>query len=204
EMAAVHPSEGSPGPPESVKERLEQDKPILSLSTEPEISQAGTVESMLPEKPALRTVLPEEENAQKQKLAQTQSPHQHQHLPERDKDLDAIASAGLGKHVRGLPLLVALAVGGAFGVPLGFALNSASSNAAGSHRLASSSIAVRSFAADASMLEPLLNELVLPISRVGADGAYDQTKVYDYLHQRQIQAIIPPRSNAVLWTDLQG
>lgn len=69
--------------------------------------------------------------------------------------LDAIASAGLGKHVRGLPLLVALAVGGAFGVPLGFALNSASSNAAGSHRLASSSIAVRSFAADASMLEPL-------------------------------------------------
>lgn len=93
EMAAVHPSEGSPGPPESVKERLEQDKPILSLSTEPEISQAGTVESMLPEKPALRTVLPEEENAQKQKLAQTQSPHQHQHLPERDKDLDAIASS---------------------------------------------------------------------------------------------------------------
>ena len=57
---------------------------------------------------------------------------------------------------------------------------------------------------DASMLEPLLDKLVLPISRVGADGAYDRTKVYDYLQERQIQAIIPPRSNAVMWTDQQG
>ena len=57
---------------------------------------------------------------------------------------------------------------------------------------------------DGSMLPSLLDEVVLPISRVGADGAYDQTKVYDYLQQRQIQAIIPPRSNAVLWNDSQG
>lgn len=51
------------------------------------------------------------------------------------------------------------------------------------------------------MVNPLLNELVLPISRVGADGAYDRAKVYDCLQERQIQAIIPPRSDAVLWTD---
>jgi hypothetical protein len=57
---------------------------------------------------------------------------------------------------------------------------------------------------DASMLKPLLDTMVLPISRVGADGAYDRAKVYDYLLERQIQAIIPPRSNAVRWTDQQG
>jgi hypothetical protein len=57
---------------------------------------------------------------------------------------------------------------------------------------------------DVSMLGPLLDELVLPISRVGADGAYDRTKVYAYLQARQIQPIIPPRSNAVMWTNQQG
>lgn len=57
---------------------------------------------------------------------------------------------------------------------------------------------------DASMLKPLLDTVVLPISRVGADGAYDRAKVYDYLLERQIQAIIPPRSNAVRWTNQQG
>lgn len=69
--------------------------------------------------------------------------------------LDAIASAGWGRHVRGLPLLVALTVGGAFGVHLGFALNSANSNAAVPHRPASSSVALRSLEVDASTLEPL-------------------------------------------------
>jgi hypothetical protein len=68
--------------------------------------------------------------------------------------LDAMARAGLGRHVRWLPLFVALTVGGAFG-PLGFALNSASSNAAVPHRPASSSVAVRSFEVDALTLEPL-------------------------------------------------
>jgi hypothetical protein len=57
---------------------------------------------------------------------------------------------------------------------------------------------------DASVLKPLLDEVVLPISRVGADGAYDRAKVYDYLQERQIKPIIPPRSNAVMWTDQQG
>lgn len=59
------------------------------------------------------------------------------------------------RHVRGLPLLVALAVGVAFGVPLGFTLNSPASNVAAPYRPALSSVAVRPFDADASMLEPL-------------------------------------------------
>lgn len=57
---------------------------------------------------------------------------------------------------------------------------------------------------DASMLKPLLDELTQPVSRVAADGAYDQAKVYDYLQQRQIQPVIPPRANAIVWTDKQG
>lgn len=57
---------------------------------------------------------------------------------------------------------------------------------------------------DASMLKPVLDDVVLSINRVGADGAYDQAKVYDYLQQCQIQAIIPPRSNAVKWRDQEG
>lgn len=70
--------------------------------------------------------------------------------------LDPLAlRAGLGRHARGLQLLVALIVGVAFGAPLGFALNTASSNAAASHRPASSSVALRSFDAEASVLEAL-------------------------------------------------
>lgn len=57
---------------------------------------------------------------------------------------------------------------------------------------------------DASMLKPLLDELTQPVGRVGADGAYDRVKVYDYLRQRQIQPVIPPRANAIVWTDKQG
>lgn len=56
---------------------------------------------------------------------------------------------------------------------------------------------------DASMLKPLLDELTQPVSQVGADGAYDREKVYDYLQQRQIQPVIPPRANAIIWTDKQ-
>lgn len=57
---------------------------------------------------------------------------------------------------------------------------------------------------DASMLEPLLQQIPLPIAKVAADGAYDQQKVYDYLQKRQIQALIPPRVNAIVWKDKQG
>ncbi|GAA4398237.1 hypothetical protein GCM10023187_08690 [Nibrella viscosa] len=53
----------------------------------------------------------------------------------------------------------------------------------------------------AAMLEPLLEAITLPVNKVVADGAYDQKKVYDYLQQQQIQAIIPPRANAILWLD---
>lgn len=57
---------------------------------------------------------------------------------------------------------------------------------------------------DASMIEPLLEQVPLSISKVAADGAYDQQKVYQYLQQRQIQALIPPRVNAIVWRDKQG
>lgn len=56
---------------------------------------------------------------------------------------------------------------------------------------------------DASMLKPLLDELTQPLSGVAGDGAYDRIKVYDYLHQRQIQPVIPPRANAIVWRDKQ-
>lgn len=57
---------------------------------------------------------------------------------------------------------------------------------------------------DASMLEPLLEQVPLLISKAAADGAYDRQKVYNYLQQRQIQALIPPRTNAIVWRDKQG
>ena len=57
---------------------------------------------------------------------------------------------------------------------------------------------------DASMLEPLLEQIPLSIAKVAADGAYDRQKVYDYLQKRQIQALIPPRVNAIVWKDKQG
>lgn len=57
---------------------------------------------------------------------------------------------------------------------------------------------------DASMLKPLLEQVPLSISKVAADGAYDRQKVYNYLQQRQIQALIPPRVNAIVWRDKQG
>lgn len=57
---------------------------------------------------------------------------------------------------------------------------------------------------DASMLEPLLEQVPLSINKVAADGAYDRQKVYSYLQQHQIQALIPPRANAIVWRDKQG
>lgn len=57
---------------------------------------------------------------------------------------------------------------------------------------------------DAATLEPLLAGVSQPISKVGADGAYDQVKVYDVLAARQIVPLIPPRVNAVIWTDEAG
>lgn len=65
------------------------------------------------------------------------------------------ARAVLGRHVRALPLLVALTVGVACGVPLGLSLNSAVSNASAPRWLVSCSGAGLHFDADASVLEPL-------------------------------------------------
>lgn len=57
---------------------------------------------------------------------------------------------------------------------------------------------------DASVLKPLLEEVSLPINKVAADGAYDRQKVYDYLQEHQIQALIPPRVNAIVWKNKEG
>jgi len=57
---------------------------------------------------------------------------------------------------------------------------------------------------DADMVEPLVADIAYPIARLGGDGAYDQVKVYDELETRGIEPVIPPRSNAVIWTDEAG
>lgn len=51
---------------------------------------------------------------------------------------------------------------------------------------------------------PLLEQVPLSINTVAADGAYDRQKVYNYLQQRQIKALIPSRANAIVWRDKQG
>ncbi|QJW89236.1 IS5 family transposase [Spirosoma taeanense] len=57
---------------------------------------------------------------------------------------------------------------------------------------------------DAEMVKPLLTDVEQLIAKVGGDGAYDQVKVYDELASRHIQPLIPPRANAVIWTDEAG
>ena len=57
---------------------------------------------------------------------------------------------------------------------------------------------------DADMIKPLLAAIEQPITKLGGDGAYDQVKVYDILIEKQIHPLIPPRVNAVRWTDETG
>lgn len=57
---------------------------------------------------------------------------------------------------------------------------------------------------DADMAGPLVAGIRHPIARLSGDGAYDQVKVYDALEMRQIEPVIPPRCNAVIWTDAVG
>ena len=57
---------------------------------------------------------------------------------------------------------------------------------------------------DADMVKPLVADISCPIARLSGDGAYDQVKVYDTLEMRRIEPVIPPRSNAVVWTDEAG
>ena len=57
---------------------------------------------------------------------------------------------------------------------------------------------------DADMVKSLVAEIIYPIARLSGDGAYNQVKVYDELETRRIEPVIPPRSNAVIWTDEAG
>ena len=57
---------------------------------------------------------------------------------------------------------------------------------------------------DAEMVKPLVATIEYPIAKLSGDGAYDQANVYDELVLRHIAPLIPPRSNAVIWTDEVG
>jgi len=50
--------------------------------------------------------------------------------------------------------------------------------------------------ADAAMVGGLLSEVKGKVVKVAADGAYDNKKVYEELHKRKIQPVIPPRKGA--------
>lgn len=54
---------------------------------------------------------------------------------------------------------------------------------------------------DASQLEPMLEQISSEVDKVGADGAYDTEKCWDYLEEEGIEGLIPPREGAVYWTD---
>lgn len=51
---------------------------------------------------------------------------------------------------------------------------------------------------DSEVFDDVLSEITDPISCVSADGAYDCQDVYDSLDERNIQANIPPRHDAVI------
>jgi len=57
---------------------------------------------------------------------------------------------------------------------------------------------------DASQLQPMLEQVEEDVVMVGADGAYDKKKCWDYLKGEFIEGIIPPREDAVYWTDKEG
>ena len=40
---------------------------------------------------------------------------------------------------------------------------------------------------------------MLYLDQVSADGAYDSKDCYEYLQQRRVKAVIPPRKDAVIW-----
>lgn len=57
---------------------------------------------------------------------------------------------------------------------------------------------------DAEEVPELLSQIEEPVERLGGDGAYDKVKVYEVLRRRNIRPIIPPRADAVYWTDEAG
>jgi hypothetical protein len=58
---------------------------------------------------------------------------------------------------------------------------------------------------DGSQVEPLLDQITVPLASFIGDGAYDQTGVYDTVAKRHPEAdvIVPPRSTAVLSEDVE-
>ena len=53
---------------------------------------------------------------------------------------------------------------------------------------------------DGEMINPLLRQISKSIHTIVADGAYDKKKVYEALHDRNIENIlIPPRKDAHIW-----
>lgn len=48
-------------------------------------------------------------------------------------------------------------------------------------------------------LPGLLDQVEGPISQVSTDGAYDFMTCYDAIAEREARAVVPPRSNAVIW-----
>lgn len=55
---------------------------------------------------------------------------------------------------------------------------------------------------DGEILADLLeqtDELKVPVSKVAADGAYDQSRCYEAIRKRGAQAVIPPRKGSRIW-----
>lgn len=103
--------------------------------------------------------------------------------------------AGLGRHVRALPLLVGVGVGVALGVPLGSTLNLASSNAVALQRPAAGSNAAQSFNADASMLETLR-------TRASSGDTLPNLELIDVLlDQFDATGDTGPLYEAMIWVD---
>jgi Transposase DDE domain len=58
--------------------------------------------------------------------------------------------------------------------------------------------------ADSHQVKSIIEQTKVPIDKASFDGAYDTVDVYDMLEEKGIKAIIPPRENALIWTDEQG
>lgn len=60
---------------------------------------------------------------------------------------------------------------------------------------------------DASQLLPLLDQIEaqgIKVGKVGTDGAYDTAECWELLEALEVEAIIPPRENAVYWINDEG
>lgn len=57
---------------------------------------------------------------------------------------------------------------------------------------------------DGAMVNPLLAIIKQDVAQLSGDGAYDQVQVYNALKTRHIRPLIPPRVNAVIWSDQAG